>query len=67
MLAVFLDLFAVGLVVPLIPHFLSSLGASPSTIGVIGSFYGLAQVLGAPGMSDFLLLGSIVTSVLFCF
>ncbi|KAM8977812.1 major facilitator superfamily domain-containing protein 9 [Pelodytes ibericus] len=40
----FLDLFGVSMVLPLLNHHLKSLGASPTTAGIIGSCYGILQL-----------------------
>ncbi|XP_018409630.1 PREDICTED: major facilitator superfamily domain-containing protein 9 [Nanorana parkeri] len=40
----FLDLFGVSMIVPLLNHHMKSLGASPTTAGIIGSCYGILQL-----------------------
>ncbi|XP_040280953.1 major facilitator superfamily domain-containing protein 9 [Bufo bufo] len=40
----FLDLFGVSMIVPLLNHHMKSLGASPTTAGIIGSCYGMLQL-----------------------
>ncbi|XP_028913437.1 major facilitator superfamily domain-containing protein 9 [Ornithorhynchus anatinus] len=40
----FMDLFGVSMIVPLLNLHMKSLGASPSTAGVVGSFYGALQL-----------------------
>jgi hypothetical protein len=40
-ICVFLDLFAVGIVIPLLPYYASSLGAEPWLYGLLGTTYGL--------------------------
>ncbi|XP_063300702.1 major facilitator superfamily domain-containing protein 9 isoform X1 [Pelobates fuscus] len=40
----FLDLFGVSMIVPLLNHHVKSLGASPTTAGIIGSCYGMFQL-----------------------
>ncbi|XP_053563638.1 major facilitator superfamily domain-containing protein 9 [Bombina bombina] len=40
----FLDLFGVSMIVPLLNHHIKSLGASPTTAGLIGSCYGVLQL-----------------------
>lgn len=42
-----LDMIGVGLVIPLIPAYAKGLGASPSTVGLMGTIYGLAQLIGS--------------------
>lgn len=44
--AVFLDLFAVSLVVPLLPIRMRELGLDPATIGMMGSIYSVSQMVG---------------------
>ncbi len=48
MFLVFVDMLAVGLVIPLFPYYASKLGADASIFGYIGSVYGLLQVVGSP-------------------
>ncbi|XP_069493027.1 major facilitator superfamily domain-containing protein 9 [Ambystoma mexicanum] len=51
----FLDLFGVSMVVPLLSHHVKSLGASPTAAGVVGSLYGILQLLSSSlvgGWSD---------------
>lgn len=43
---VFIDLFAVSLIVPLLPMRYKELGVSQVMIGMIGSLYSAAQILG---------------------
>ncbi|CAJ0952208.1 unnamed protein product [Ranitomeya imitator] len=38
------DLFGVSMIVPLLNHHMKSLGASPTTAGIIGSCYGILQL-----------------------
>nr|DBA33236.1 TPA: hypothetical protein GDO54_000949 [Pyxicephalus adspersus] len=38
------DLFGVSMIVPLLSHHMKSLGASPTTAGIIGSCYGILQL-----------------------
>jgi len=46
---VFLDLFGVGLVIPLLPVLVEDIGMPPAFFGMLGSLYGIAQLLAAPG------------------
>ena len=46
--AVFLDLLAVAIIIPLLPVYAKQLGASPSTYGLFGTIYGVFQLVGAP-------------------
>ncbi|XP_069827080.1 major facilitator superfamily domain-containing protein 9 isoform X2 [Dendropsophus ebraccatus] len=39
-----MDLFGVSMIVPLLNHHMKSLGASPTTAGIIGSCYGILQL-----------------------
>lgn len=47
--SVFFDIFAVALIIPLMPYFARSLGASAATQGMIGTVYGFCQLIGAVG------------------
>ena len=47
-LLVLLDMFAVGLVVPLLPYYTTRLGADAVTFGYLGSLYGILQLIGNP-------------------
>ncbi|XP_075446542.1 major facilitator superfamily domain-containing protein 9 [Ascaphus truei] len=44
----FLDLFGVSMIVPLLNHHIRSLGASHTTAGIVGSFYGVLQLFSSP-------------------
>ena len=44
-----LDMLAVGLIVPLLTPFMrETLGASPSTMGMMSSLYGIVQLISGP-------------------
>jgi hypothetical protein len=45
---VFVDMLAVGLVVPLLPYYAQNLGADAATYGYLGSLYGISQLIGSP-------------------
>jgi len=47
-LIVFIDLLGFGLILPLIPFFASSFGASPTIVGFLVASYAAAQLIGAP-------------------
>eukprot|EP01114_Cavostelium_apophysatum_P020129 TRINITY_DN6660_c0_g1_i1.p1 TRINITY_DN6660_c0_g1~~TRINITY_DN6660_c0_g1_i1.p1 ORF type:complete len:408 (-),score=52.44 TRINITY_DN6660_c0_g1_i1:124-1347(-) len=47
---VFVDLFAVGIIVPLLPYYVSSVGAEAKVYGLLISIYGAAQLVGSPFM-----------------
>jgi len=47
-LVVFIDLLGFGLILPLLPYFAGSLGASPLEIGLLVGSYAAAQFIGAP-------------------
>lgn len=47
LLIVFIDLFAVGLVYPMLPFYARELGATTSDIGAISSTYGILQLFGS--------------------
>jgi len=54
-ISVTLDILAVGTVIPLLPYYVSNLGAETWVYGLLGTIYGLAQLIGSPlmgGMSD---------------
>ena len=44
---VFLDMLAVGLVIPLIPAFAEELGMGPEMYGLLGTTYQAAQLIGS--------------------
>lgn len=45
---VFIDMVAVGIVVPIISFFGKRIGCSNTVIGLVGSVYGVSQLVGAP-------------------
>jgi DHA1 family tetracycline resistance protein-like MFS transporter len=47
--SVFFDIFAVALIIPLMPYYAKSLGASAAQQGMIGTIYGFCQFIGAVG------------------
>lgn len=49
---VFVDMLAVGLVIPLLPYYASNLGADAVTYGYLGSIYGISQLIGSPLMGS---------------
>eukprot|EP00117_Sycon_ciliatum_P042908 scpid102494/ scgid3799/ Major facilitator superfamily domain-containing protein 9 len=49
----FLDLLGVSLIIPLVTHHARSLGASPSTLGAMGSLYGALQLFTGPLVGQF--------------
>lgn len=54
-LTVFLDLLGYGIVIPLLPEFARSFGASAALVGLLIAGYSLAQFIGSPilgGLSD---------------
>ena len=48
LIVVAFDMFAVGLIVPLLTPFQRELGATPSQIGFLSSLYGAVQILSSP-------------------
>lgn len=44
----FLDLLAFSLILPLLPYFAETFGASPFMVGALTAAYALGQVIGAP-------------------
>ena len=47
-LVVFIDLVGFGLIIPLLPTFAISFGASPLAIGLLTASYSAMQLIGAP-------------------
>lgn len=47
-LIVFIDLLGFGLILPLLPFYAESYGASPTLIGLLTASYAAAQLIGAP-------------------
>ncbi|MBP2681136.1 MAG: major facilitator superfamily transporter, partial [Candidatus Krumholzibacteriota bacterium] len=47
-LVVFIDLFGFSLILPLLPFYAESFGASPTTIGFLVATYAAGQLIGAP-------------------
>ncbi|MCJ7703702.1 MAG: MFS transporter, partial [Anaerolineales bacterium] len=47
-LVVFVDLLGFGLILPLLPYYADSYGATPFVIGLLTASYAAAQLLGAP-------------------
>lgn len=45
---VFLDLVGFGMILPLLPFYAASFGASPFEIGLLFASYSLAQFFGSP-------------------
>ena len=41
-------MFAVALVIPLLPYYATNLGADAITFGYLGSVYGILQLIGNP-------------------
>lgn len=49
-LAVFIDLFGFGILLPALPYYAQKLGASGLTLGILFSSYSIAQLLGAAAL-----------------
>ncbi len=47
-LVVFVDLLGFGLILPLLPYYADSYGATPLIVGLLTASYAAAQLLGAP-------------------
>ncbi len=47
-LVVFVDLLGFGLILPLLPYYADSFGATPLVVGLLTASYAAAQLLGAP-------------------
>ena len=43
---IFVDIFAVALVIPLLPFYAKALGATPSAYGLLSTTYGVFQLIG---------------------
>ncbi len=48
LLVVFVDLLGFGLILPLLPYYADSYGATPIVVGLLTASYAAAQLLGAP-------------------
>jgi hypothetical protein len=48
LLLVFVDVLAVSLLVPLLPHMVTRMGAQPVMVGVMQTSFGICQLIGAP-------------------
>lgn len=51
-IVVFIDLLGFSLILPLLPYYASTFGASPQTIGYLVASYSLCQFLAAPILGD---------------
>ena len=51
-IVVFIDLLGFSLILPLLPYYASTFGASPQTIGYLVASYSLCQFLAAPFLGD---------------
>ncbi len=51
-IVVFIDLLGFSLILPLLPYYASTVGASPQTIGYLVASYSLCQFLAAPFLGD---------------
>jgi DHA1 family tetracycline resistance protein-like MFS transporter len=47
-IVVFVDLLGFGLILPLLPYYADSYGATPFIVGLLGASYAAAQLIGAP-------------------
>ena len=52
-LVVFVDLLGFGLILPLLPYYADSYGATPIIVGLLTASYAAAQLLGAPLLGRF--------------
>jgi DHA1 family tetracycline resistance protein-like MFS transporter len=52
-LVVFVDLLGFGLILPLLPYYADSYGATPLIVGLLTASYAAAQLLGAPLLGRF--------------
>lgn len=71
-LVVFIGLLGFGIILPLLPYYAETFGASPTVVGLLTASYALAQLIGAPvlgrlsdryGRRPILLLSSLGTVV----
>lgn len=44
--SIFFDFFSVGIIIPLLPYYVSNLGADIWIYGLLGSTYGISQLIG---------------------
>jgi len=52
LLIIFVDILGFSVMIPLLPFYAQSLGASPLAIGFIASFYGIASLIAGPILGD---------------
>ena len=52
-LIVFIDLLGFGLILPLLPYYAESFGASDTVVGLLVASYAAAQLIGAPILGRF--------------
>src|SRR6476660_9709228 len=75
-LTIFVNLVGFGIIIPLLPFYAQTFGASPLTIGLLFAVFSLCQLLAAPALGDlsdrygrrpiliFSLLGTVVSFVM---
>ena len=51
-LTIFVNLVGFGIIVPLLPFYAETFGASPLTIGLLFAIFSLCQLLAAPALGD---------------
>ena len=52
-LTIFVNLVGFGIIVPLLPYYAETFGASPFIIGLLFAVFSLCQLLAAPALGDF--------------
>jgi len=52
-LTIFVNLVGFGIIVPLLPYYAETFGASPFVIGLLFAVFSLCQLLAAPALGDF--------------
>src|SRR6266480_171944 len=75
-LTIFVNLVGFGIIVPLLPFYAESFGASPLVIGLLFAVFSLCQLIAAPALGDlsdrygrrpvlvFSLLGTVISFVM---
>src|SRR5947207_15562740 len=51
-LTIFVNLVGFGIIIPLLPFYAETFGASPVTIGLLFAVFSLCQLLAAPALGD---------------
>src|SRR4029434_10955671 len=51
-LTIFVNLVGFGIIIPLLPFYAETFGASPFTVGLLFAVFSLAQLIAAPALGD---------------